>query len=82
MVFCILYILYDVDSVIKVNNNEILMLFDDFFDVVFILGLLEIFVGIVSYDMLVFFLFKRNMFEDCRILLVEDLGIERFKGLC
>ena len=82
VVSCTSHTLYDVDSVIKANNNETPMLFDDFLDVVSTLGPPETPVGTVSHDMLASLLPKRNMFEDCRIPSVEDLGIERSKGSC
>ncbi|XP_068718955.1 uncharacterized protein [Montipora capricornis] len=82
VVSCTSHTLYDVDGVIKANNNETPKLFDSFLDVVSTLGPPETPVGTVSHDMLASLLPKKNMFEDCRIPSVEDLGIERSKGSC
>ena len=82
VVSCTSHTLYDVDKVLEANNNVTPMLFDSFLDVVATLGPPEAPTQTVSQDMMSSLLHKANMFGDCDIPAVEDLGIDRAKVTC
>lgn len=82
VVSCTSHTLYDVDKVLEANNNVTPMLFDSFLDVVATLGPPEPPTQTVSQDMMSSLLHKANMFGDCDIPAVEDLGIDRTKVTC
>lgn len=82
VVSCTSHTLYDVDKVLEANNNVTPLLFDSFLDVVATLGPPEPPTQTVSQDMMSSLLHKANMFGDCDIPAVEDLGIDRAKVTC
>lgn len=82
VVSCTSHTLYDVDQVIEGNNKETALLFEDFLDVVSALGPPQFPVATVNYDMLAPLLHKANLFNDCHIPSLEDLGIDKSKVTC
>lgn len=82
VVSCTSHTLYDVDQVIKANDNEAPVLFDDFLDIVSTIGLPESPTATVNYDMLSSLLNEGNLFQDCLVPSVEDLGIDKSKVTC
>lgn len=75
VVFCFLYFLYNIECVIKVNCNKVLVFFIDFFDVIFIIGLLEFLLKIVNEESFLILRNIENKFIDYYIFSFEDIGI-------
>jgi len=82
VVSCTSHSLYDIDEVIKANDNKAPVLFDEFLDIVSTFGVPESPVAIVTGDMLASMSHKGNLFEDCHVPSVEDLGIDQCLVTC
>lgn len=82
VVSCASHTLYDVDQVIEANGNEAPVLFDDFLDVISSIGPPQSPVATVNHDMLASLLHEGNLFKDCHIPSIEDLGIDKSKVTC
>lgn len=82
VVSCTSHSLYDVEQVIKANDNEAPVFFGDFLDVISTIGPPEHPVESVNKHMVSSLVHCGDSFKDCHIPLVEDLGIEKSKVTC
>lgn len=82
VVSCTSHSLYDIEQVIKANDNQAPVFYGDFLDVISTIGLPERPIESVNKQMLSSLVHARISFKDCHIPLVEDLGIEKSKVTC
>lgn len=82
VVSCTSHSLYDIEQVVKANDNKAPIFFGDFLDVISTIGPPEHPVESVNKQMVSSLVHRGNSFKDCHIPLVEDLGIEKSKVTC